>query len=85
MQRHSNRKVFSGNNIAKPSIRRLARRGGVKRIGTGMYENMRGNIKEFVTQILCDAINLTDHARRKTVTVQDMIHALKLRGADLYV
>ncbi|KAK0620325.1 hypothetical protein B0T14DRAFT_521106 [Immersiella caudata] len=31
--------------ITKPAIRRLARRGGVKRISAGIYEDIRGALK----------------------------------------
>lgn len=84
-KRHAKKGLLSSENIAKPAIRRLARRGGVKRIGTGVYEEMRRNIRAFVKSTLADATKFTEHARRKTVTVQDMIEALKHQGAQMYV
>ena len=65
--------------ITKPAIRRLARRGGVKRISGLMYEETRRVLKAFLTDIIHDAVQYADCARRKTVTVLDVVHALKVR------
>ena len=50
------------------SIRRLARRGGVKRISGLIYEETRGVLKVFLKNVIRDAVVYTEHARRKTVT-----------------
>jgi len=69
--------------ITKPAIRRLARRGGVKRISGLMYEETRQVLKRFMQTVLDDAWVYTVHAKRKTVTAADVIHALKrVDGAD---
>lgn len=70
--------------ITKPAIRRLARRGGVKRISGLIYEETRHVLKEFIDRILRDAITYTEHARRKTVTAMDVMYALKRNGKTLY-
>ncbi|XP_010695595.1 histone H4-like [Beta vulgaris subsp. vulgaris] len=67
-----------------PAIRRLARRGGVKRISGLLYEETRGVLKIFLENIICDAVTYTEHARRKTVTVMDVVYALKRQGRTLY-
>ncbi|CAG8466276.1 7485_t:CDS:2 [Scutellospora calospora] len=54
------------------AIRRLARRGGVKRISGLIYEETR------------DAVTYTEHAKRKTVTSLDVVYALKRQGRTLY-
>ena len=72
------------NGISKPAIRRLARRGGVKRISGLVYEETRGVLKEFLMMVIQDATAYTDHARRKTVTAMDIVYALKRRGRTLY-
>ena len=51
--------------ITKPAIRRLARRGGVKRISGLIYEEVRGVIRRFLGDTLRDAVTYTDHANRK--------------------
>ena len=53
------RKVLRDNiqGITKPAIRRLARRGGVKRINPGMiYEETRGVLAVFLESVIRDAV-----------------------------
>ena len=73
------RKVLRDNiqGITKPAIRRLARRGGVKRINGLVYEETRGVLKVFLENVIRDAVAYTEHARRKTVTHMDVLYALK--------
>ena len=52
--------------ITKPAIRRLARRGGVKRISGLIYEETRGVLKVFLENVIRDAVTYTAHAKRKT-------------------
>ena len=70
--------------ITKPAIRRLARRGGVKRISGLIYEETRGVLKVFLENVIRDAVTYTEHARRKTVTAMDCVYALKRQGRTLY-
>merc|ERR1719453_2732646 len=70
--------------ITKPAIRRLARRGGVKRISGLIYEETRDILKIFLEMVIRDAVTYTEHARRKTVTAMDIIYALKRLGRTLY-
>ena len=80
------RKVLRDNiqGITKPAIRRLARRGGVKRISGLVYQEVRGILKSFLKAVIRDAVTYTGHARRKTVTTVDMLYALKRQGRPLY-
>ena len=73
------RKVLRDNiqGITKPAIRRLARRGGVKRISGLIYEETRGVLKVFLENVIRDSVTYTEHARRKTVTAMDVVYALK--------
>jgi histone H3/H4 len=59
--------------ITKPAIRRLARRGGVKRISAMIYEETRGVLKSFLESVIRDAVTYTEHAKRKTVTSLGML------------
>jgi histone H4 len=70
--------------ITRPAIRRLARRGGVKRIGLTIYDDVRALIKRFLEEVIHDTVTYTEHARRKTVTVMDVVYALKRQGRALY-
>ena len=80
------RKVLRDNiqGITKPAIRRLARRGGVKRISNLVYEETRANLKAFLENVLRDSVNYSEHARRKTVTTSDVVYSLKRQGKTLY-
>lgn len=79
--------------ITKPAIRRLARRGGVKRLSGLIYEEIRGDgekkriqgvMKVFLKNIIRDTVTYADHAKRKTVLTSDVIHALKHQGRTIY-
>ena len=80
------RKVLRDNiqGITKPAIRRLARRGGVKRISGLIYEETRGVLKVFLENVIRDAVTYTEHARRKTVTAMDVVYGLKRQGRTIY-
>lgn len=61
------RKILRDNiqGITKPAIRRLARRGGVKRISGLIYEETRGVLKVFLenvirVRIIINIINILD-------------------------
>ena len=73
------RKVLRDNiqGITKPAIRRLARRGGVKRISGLIYEETRGVLKVFLENVIRDSVTYTEHARRKTVTAMDVGRRLR--------
>jgi histone H4 len=66
--------------ITNLALRQLARRGGVKRIKGIVYEKTRNILKRFLVNVVRDTIAKTKLARRKTVTVEDVMHALKQQG-----
>ena len=70
------RKVMRDNilGITKPAIRRLARRGGVKRISGLIYDETRSVLKTFLDGVVRDAVTYTEHA----------VYALKRQGRTLY-
>jgi histone H4 len=80
--RKSAKEVILG--ITKPAIRRLARRGGVKRISALIYDETRNVLRNFLENVVRDAVTYTEHARRKTVTAMDVVYALKRQGRSLY-
>ncbi|KAI9821835.1 MAG: hypothetical protein M1827_002417 [Pycnora praestabilis] len=63
--------------ITRGDIRRLARRGGVKRISKQIYDEMREVMRSYMEGLLKDCVIFLDHADRKTITVTDVIFALK--------
>ena len=81
-QKKAARETIMG--ITKPAIRRLARRGGVKRISDLIYDEARQVLKGFLEGVVKDSVTYTEHAKRKTVTALDVIYALKRQGRTIY-
>ena len=72
-------KVFTSS-----AMRRVARRGGVKRMARLTYDEVRGAIHSFVKKLVADSIVYTEHRRSGTVVAMDVINALKRQGRHLY-
>lgn len=70
--------------ITKGDIRRLARRGGVKRISGAIYDDVRACLVTHLRSILKDCATYVEHAQRRTITVVDVIFALKRQGRPIY-
>ena len=70
--------------ITKPAIRRLARRGGVKRISGDIYEETRSVLKVFLENVIRDVLIYIEHGYRRTITATDVVYALKRHGHTLY-
>ncbi|KAF2659195.1 histone-fold-containing protein [Lophiostoma macrostomum CBS 122681] len=70
--------------ITKGDIRRIARRGGVKRISAVIYDDVRQALKERLSRILYDVVAVLESSGRKTVTVRDVIFALNRLGNPIY-
>jgi len=56
----------------------------VKRISDPIYEETRDVLKDFLENVIRDAVTYTEHARRKTVTAMDVVYALKRQGRTIY-
>merc|ERR1712228_744961 len=65
-KRHRHKLKENIQGITKPAIRRLARRGGVKRISGLIYEETRGVLKVFLENVIRDAVTYCDHARKNS-------------------
>ena len=61
--------------VTKGAIRRLARRGQVKRISGLVNEETRAVTKVLLEKVMRDTVTFTEHARRKTVSGVDMVTA----------
>ncbi|POW12911.1 hypothetical protein PSTT_04161 [Puccinia striiformis] len=79
------RKILRDNiqGITKPAIRRLARRGGVKRISGLIYEETRGVLKIFLENVIRDSVTYTEHAKRKTVLSRCRLRSQTTRANTL--
>ncbi|KAI4726604.1 hypothetical protein E4T49_05615 [Aureobasidium sp. EXF-10728] len=78
------RKILRDNiqGITKGSIRRLARRGGVKRISATIYEEVFSISSVDLLFVLTTHVETT---ARKTVTVPDVVFVLNRHGTPIYV
>lgn len=80
----NSQKVVRTGNITNGAIRRLARRGGVKRIALATHGHIRDYIDDFVTKVVRDSLTYTEHRRALTITAMDVVYALKKNGRVLY-
>ena len=69
---------------SKPGIRRLARRGGVKRMSSDLYAEMHKIMHAFLARLVSASVHFTECAKRKTVLPGDVAYALKRMGRPLY-
>ncbi len=70
--------------VGTPSLRRLARRAGVKRIAQPTYQSVREALNAWLRKIVADTACLVENRRRFTVTLPDVLYALKRNGRTLY-
>lgn len=77
------KKVFRDNlkGVTKPALRRLARRGGVKRISAGVYEDARALVRTFIESVVYYSLLYKSSHGRKTIGLKDVVFALKRRGS----
>ncbi|TKA25196.1 Histone H4 [Salinomyces thailandicus] len=80
------RKVLRDNiqGITRPDIRRLARRGGVKRVSATMYEEIRTVLRKRLENLLQDTCAVVEACGRKTVCTSDVVFVLHRQGHTLY-
>ena len=83
-KRHRKNKKPILEGITKGDIRRLARRGGVKRVSGYIYGEVRDVLKGFLESIMRDTITYAEHAKRRTIMAMDVVYALKRQGRTLY-
>ncbi len=83
-KKQSNDKKYASTVITNGAIRRLARRGGVKRISFATHESVREYINDFLERVVRDSLTFTEHSRRLTITAMDVVYALKKNGRVIY-
>jgi histone H3/H4 len=76
------RRVASG--VGPRDIRRLARRGGVKRIGGCVPDDIRDVLRGYLREVLHDAVVVAEYNRRRTIMLGDVLRALHRRGTPMY-
>ncbi len=70
--------------VTKGALRRLARRGGVRRISENSYNSVREFCNSMILKVTKDSIVYAEAGKRKTVTAMDVVYALKKNGKTLY-
>lgn len=70
--------------LSANAIRRLARKGGVKRISSNSYGGVREFVDEFLHRVVSDSTVYAEAAKRVTVTAMDVVYALKKSGRAIY-
>ncbi|KAI7270664.1 hypothetical protein KC345_g7387 [Hortaea werneckii] len=80
------RKILRDNiqGITKPDIRRLARRGGVKRVSAQIYDEVRQVLRAHLERVLGDVCAVVETCGRKTVCTSDVVFTLQRMGRTLY-
>ncbi|OCL11287.1 histone-fold-containing protein [Glonium stellatum] len=80
------RKVLKDNiqGVTKGDIRRLARRGGVKRISANIYEDVRSALVARLRLLMREITAVVEHCGRKTIVVTDVVFILNRVGTPLY-
>jgi len=74
-------KIYDGSSaLNRPSLRRLARRAGVKRINAGVYDEAPAALKSWLSKMIRDACVYAEYSRRFTVTLNDILLSLKRNG-----
>ncbi|EMD95505.1 hypothetical protein COCC4DRAFT_55033 [Bipolaris maydis ATCC 48331] len=84
MKRHMKIQRDSIHGITNGDIRRLARRGGVKRISALVYSDIRQALRDRLARVLKDICAIIDSSGRKTVSVTDVVFALQRLGNPIY-
>ncbi|XVF82039.1 hypothetical protein PTKIN_Ptkin16aG0011000 [Pterospermum kingtungense] len=69
--------------ITKLVIRRMVRRGGVKRISGLIYKGTHSVFKFFMDNLIHDIVTYKEEGCR-IVTAMDVVYALKRQGRTLY-
>ena len=80
------RKILRDNiqGVSNPALKRLSLKGGVERLQNDSYDKARQALHGFLTDLLKDADLIREHARRKTLMVDDVNYALERRGITYY-
>ncbi|KAM3424056.1 Histone H4 [Cercospora zeina] len=86
LKRHRKIKILRDNilGITNGSLRRLARRGGVKRMSPTIYDATRLVVRTRLELLLRDICAVVEHGGRKTVCTSDVVFVLNRVGATLY-
>ena len=64
--------------IPKLAIRRLAHRGGIKRISGLVYDETTAILKIFLSNVIHDAVAYKENVYRSTITAENVVRSIKV-------
>ena len=70
--------------ISDGAIKRLARRGGIKRFSAGSFKEVRNIFTQFLDKLVTDSYSYAECQRKKTIMSQHVVYALKQQGRNIY-
>lgn len=70
--------------IGRNDVRRIARRGGTKRMRTGFTEEVNTQLRDYLRKLVHDAAAIVDMRGKKTVRLEDVLHVLQKNGQTMY-
>jgi len=76
----SNEAVTTTSALARPSLMRIARRGGIKSLSEDCYPEMRNIVNKQLEEILRVAMIVNGEKHTKTLMVEDIYETLALMG-----
>jgi histone H3/H4 len=71
--------------LEQPGLRRLAQKGGVKRMDKSSYEQLRGHMKFHLENIIRMAVASAQLENRKTIKPKDVQFALGQLGESIVI
>ena len=77
--------VHAKKGIGRANVRRLAKRAGVQRVSDdGVIEQFREAGVSFIYEVVKHSVTFAEYNKRITITIPDVIHALKIIGRPIY-
>lgn len=77
-------KITIEDNIRKPAIRRVMRRGGVKYVRSDAYPHILAGTHKFTTKVIKDALTFTAAAKLKTIPDDAIKRSFARNGMNLF-
>lgn len=86
MSRRRHRRVLRYNihGLTEAAFRRLANKAGAVRVSKDIYDELRTIASDYLYSLIDSAITYMIHAKRVTVTEEDVKHSLELVGSKIY-
>ena len=79
------REALPQQTIGRSAVRRLARRGGTKRMQMGFTEEVNTQLREYLRNLLRDTTALVEMRGKQTVRKEDVLYILQQQGHPLYI